>query len=434
MDSFEWNKIIGAVLFALLVAFGLGTFSGLIFQTETPETPGYVVAIATEAGSGGGAAEQAAQPIGVLLASADANKGATSAKKCGACHDFTQGGPNKVGPNLWGVVGRPIASHEGYEYDDGMKAFAQEAGNWTFEHLNTFLTDPKGTVPGTKMAFAGLKNDQERANVIAYLRTLSDNPVPLPDAAAAEAPAETQVASADSGVTPTEAPATATPAEEKPMAAAEPEQPAPAEEKPMAAAEPEQAAPAEEKPMAAAPAEEPATSAPAEEKPMAPAEAPAASAPAEEQTAAAATTQPAPAEEKPMAEEPTAPAPAETQTAQTEAPAAAPAAAGAGDAAKGESYAKRCLACHSFEQGGPNKVGPHLFAVVGRPVASVADYNYSDAMKAFSDGGTKVWDDALLDTYLDDPRKVVPGTKMAFAGIKAEADRQNVIAYLNSLK
>jgi cytochrome c2 len=397
MDSFEWNKIAGAILFALLLTFGLGIFSNIIFESEAPEPPGYVIAVATEAGAPGGGEKPAAQPIAVLLASADAKKGEASAKKCGVCHDFTQGGPNKVGPNLYGVVNRPIASHEGYEYDDAMKKFAQEAHTWTFEHLNTFLHDPKGTVPGTKMAFAGLPNDSERANVIAYLRTLSDNPVPLPEpptAAAAGTTTETQVASA---------------APEAPAAAA--------------AAAPAATTEAPAAPMASAPATEtPATTA---------------EAPSPAETAPAPTETPAPAEQAaapaqaPMAAE----APAvQQQTAQTETPAAAPAAPAAGDPAKGEAYAKRCSVCHDLTAAAVNKVGPHLFGVVGRPIASVSDYHYSDAMTNFSAGGSKVWDAATLDTYLADPRKVVQGTKMVFPGIQSEQDRANVIAYLETLK
>jgi cytochrome c len=115
--------------------------------------------------------------------------------------------------------------------------------------------------------------------------------------------------------------------------------------------------------------------------------------------------------------------------AQAEQPAEVP----AGDVAKGGTFAKRCIACHTIEEGGANKVGPPLFGVVGRPIASAADFAYSDAMKAFAEGG-KTWDAATLDTYLADPRGVVKGTKMIFPGVKAEADRANVIAYLATLK
>ena len=133
-------------------------------------------------GTVAGHAQDAGADIGALLAKADATKGQTSAKKCAACHDFTKGGPNKIGPNLWGVVGRPVASVANFAYSDGMKKFGEGGKTWSFEELDKYLANPKADVPGNKMAFPGLKKDDERANVIAYLNTLSDSPQPLPAA------------------------------------------------------------------------------------------------------------------------------------------------------------------------------------------------------------------------------------------------------------
>ncbi len=400
MDSYEWNKIAGAVLFALLLSVGLTIFSDVLFSTEAPESPGYVVAMAADESSaaGSGAAAAPAASLGTLLASADATAGAASAKKCGACHDFSEGGPNKVGPNLYGVVNRPIASHPGFEYDDAMKNHAEEAKIWTFENLNTFIHDPKGTVPGTKMAFAGLKDDKERANVLAYLNTLSATPAPLPAAAADAAASGTQVADAAPAATATDA-GTPAPATNAP-AMATPTQPQ----------------------VTVVPPAQTESSAPAEPAP-APADA-AAPAPAAPVVAQNETTAPAPA----PAAAPAA-APAEAPAA---APAAAPDAAGAGDPVKGATFAKRCGACHNFVKDGPNVVGPNLYGVVGRPVASHPGFNYSDAMKTFGADG-KTWDEATLSTYLADPKALVPGNKMAFPGVKNDADRANVIAYLKTL-
>jgi cytochrome c len=116
--------------------------------------------------------------IGALLAAADATKGATEAKQCAACHDFTKGGPNKTGPALWDVVERPIASAAGFAYSEGAKS--KSAEKWTYETLNAFLTKPKDVIQGTKMAFGGIKNDKKRADLIAYLASLSDAPKPFP--------------------------------------------------------------------------------------------------------------------------------------------------------------------------------------------------------------------------------------------------------------
>ena len=113
----------------------------------------------------------------MLLASADVAKGEAAHKKCLACHDFTKGGPNKTGPNQWDVVERPIASHEGFAYSDALKAHANE--KWTYENIFTFLNNPKAFAPGTKMTLS-VKSPTERANILAYLRTLSDSPKPFP--------------------------------------------------------------------------------------------------------------------------------------------------------------------------------------------------------------------------------------------------------------
>lgn len=214
MDSFEINKILGAVLGAAFMVFSVAIVSDALFAAPVPEKPGYAIE-ATEETGGATAETAAAVPIGQLLANANAEAGATIFKKCQACHSGEKGGPNKVGPDLWDVVNRPVASHEGFAYSAGMKEFSQGGSQkWDFEHLNGFLHAPKSYVKGTAMSFAGLKKDDERANLIAYLRTLSDNPAPLPAADAAPAP---ENASAPAGSAPAagegaaapEAPATA---------------------------------------------------------------------------------------------------------------------------------------------------------------------------------------------------------------------------------
>src|SRR5262245_11391699 len=181
MDSYEINKFLGALLFTCLCLLALNIAAGAMFAPHTPAKPGFEVAV-TEQKQEAGGAEAAAQqePIEKLLASATVEKGESSAKKCAACHTFGKGEPNRVGPNLYGVVGRERGSHAGFNYSAAMKG---KPGKWTIEDLNAFLTNPKGFIPGTSMTFAGLPRGAERADVIAYLNSKSDSPAALPKAA-----------------------------------------------------------------------------------------------------------------------------------------------------------------------------------------------------------------------------------------------------------
>jgi cytochrome c len=180
MNSFEFNKIAGAVLGTALLVFGLNELAGVVYHVHEPEKPGFAVEVAEAATGDEKPAEEAAPavPLGTLLAAADPTKGQTVFKACAACHDGAKGGPNKVGPNLWGIVGRNHGIHEGFSYSEAMAALKDKP--WDYAALNEFLTNPKKAIPGTKMAYGGLKKDEDRANLLAYLQTLSDSPVPFP--------------------------------------------------------------------------------------------------------------------------------------------------------------------------------------------------------------------------------------------------------------
>ena len=184
MDSYELNKILGALLFTCLCLLSLNIAAEAVFHPAKPAKPGMEVVVQAGPAAGPAGAPAAEEPIEKLLASATVEKGEASAKKCAACHTFGKGEPNRVGPNLYGVVGRERGSHSGFNYSAGMKA---KPGKWTIEDLNAFLTNPKGFIPGTSMTFAGLPRGSERADVIAYLNSKSDSPAPLPKAAEAAA-------------------------------------------------------------------------------------------------------------------------------------------------------------------------------------------------------------------------------------------------------
>ncbi|GJE46872.1 c-type cytochrome [Methylobacterium soli] len=213
MDSFELNKVAGAVLGTLLFALGSGFVAELIYHPKPAGNAGYELP-EPQAEAAGAAPAVKAEPIAVRLASANLGKGEAGTKACHACHSFDKGGPNKVGPGLWDVVERKKAGHEGYDYSAAMK---EKGGTWTYEDLDHFLESPKGYVKGTKMAFAGIASPQERANVVAYLHSLSDSPKPLPAAEKAEAkPADAKPAEAKPAEASAEKPAEGKPTAETP--------------------------------------------------------------------------------------------------------------------------------------------------------------------------------------------------------------------------
>lgn len=191
IDSFTLNTVAGWVLGTGLLVFGLNVLAETIYHAEAPEQPGMVVEVAAQEPAAGGAETGEVVDIAALLASADPEEGKSAARACQACHTFDQGGAHRVGPNLWNVVGRPIAGAEGYSYSDALKAKAGES--WTYQALNDFIHNPRGYAPGTNMGYGGMQRDEQRADLIAYLRTLSDSPQPLPDvqAEAPQAAAET---------------------------------------------------------------------------------------------------------------------------------------------------------------------------------------------------------------------------------------------------
>jgi cytochrome c len=181
MDSFELNKIIGAVLGTCILLLVTSFTANAIFAARPPEKPGFAIAAKEAEGAAKeGAAAAPAEPIEKLLQTASVEKGQAAAKVCTTCHTFEKNGPNRVGPNLWGIVGdKRGEGRGGFNFSAAMKA---KGGTWTYDDLNKFLTNPKAFIPGTAMGFAGIQKDSQRADVIDYLHTLSDNPEPLPTA------------------------------------------------------------------------------------------------------------------------------------------------------------------------------------------------------------------------------------------------------------
>ncbi len=179
MDSFELNKIIAAVLMVALLIIGIGKVADVIFHVEKPETPGYVVEMEQAVTTTQTTAEASEEKIDMsaLMAMGDLATGEKVFKKCAACHSIVKGGKNNIGPALYNVVGRKVGVIDDYKYSKALSEYSKE---WTFEELNGYLIKPAKWIKGTKMAFAGLRKEKDRASVILYLNKNSDNPLPLP--------------------------------------------------------------------------------------------------------------------------------------------------------------------------------------------------------------------------------------------------------------
>ncbi len=179
MDSFEVNKIIAAVLLIALIVIGIGKISDIAFHVDKPERSAYKIEIQVNNSETNSKVEKVVEKIDIaaLLALGDISHGEKVFKKCAACHLINKGGENKIGPALYGIIGRKVASKEDYKYS---KAMASYDKNWTFEEMNGYLKKPQSYIKGTKMAFAGLRKEKDRASVLLYLNQNSDNPLPLP--------------------------------------------------------------------------------------------------------------------------------------------------------------------------------------------------------------------------------------------------------------
>ena len=179
MNSFEFNKIAGGILFSVLILLVIGQLSSIVMSPTVLEKVAYPVP-AIEAPEASPTADAEDQPsLGALLAEADAESGKKAAKKCAACHTFDQGGANRVGPNLYGILNDDMARTAGFAYSTALK---DTEGGWTFEALDAFVANPRTAMPGTKMVFAGIRRAGERANLLLYLRSLGDADAELPAA------------------------------------------------------------------------------------------------------------------------------------------------------------------------------------------------------------------------------------------------------------
>lgn len=181
MNSFELNKIMGAVFGVLLVVVGLGVIAGMLFEPRPAGIAGYALPEA-EVADAPAADVPMEDPLPIRLANASLERGEAAVRACSSCHSFVQGGPDGIGPNLWDVVMQEKGNNPGFGYSSALQERAAAGEIWDFDALDGFIAAPRQYMPGTSMAYAGLRNAQERANLILYMSSLSDNPPPLPEA------------------------------------------------------------------------------------------------------------------------------------------------------------------------------------------------------------------------------------------------------------
>jgi cytochrome c len=231
MGDLFWNKVAGVAIGAVLAVLGIKELGHLLVPSHgahelTAENTSYPVDWAALETGGGEAAEPVEEgptDYGLLLANADMSNGERVARRCAACHTFDQGGANGVGPNLWDIVNRAIASHEGFNYSAALRELG---GDWTYERLDHFIENPNSFAPGTAMAFRGLGDETQRMDLIVYLRSLSGNPAPLPAPLPEEDPAAEDAQATEEDLAETMGEGTAGEGEQAAEAVQEPEQPA----------------------------------------------------------------------------------------------------------------------------------------------------------------------------------------------------------------
>ncbi|MCC5981446.1 MAG: cytochrome c family protein [Oceanicaulis sp.] len=183
MGDLFWNKVAGAVLAILLVVMGLREIGDIVFDVRPPETLGFPIDPALLEGPATAGVEEDAGPVdfGALLATASVDAGERVARRCVACHTFEQGGAHGTGPNMWGIMGRTVASISGFNYSSAMREYGADGTEWLYQNMYDYLAAPRRYVPGTSMAFAGLRSQDDRINLLAYMRQMASDPLPIPE-------------------------------------------------------------------------------------------------------------------------------------------------------------------------------------------------------------------------------------------------------------